>query len=394
MAVVWTCEHFDNVDLWVDSQCTVDLVDKCRHAAVAEQLAHHNHWDLVRRLWTAVTHSSHRVHKLKAHSEMDPSLSLLELYRALGNKLANDVAIHACWSLNPGLAALCKEIHHCQQRTHDALHETYLYLLECQARRSSLETQERLQDPVEHQTTVNRRQQHIADLSGYAIPEMWPIPELRVNLTHFTAWGKTIGDSVVSWLRKLQWPTSEDQHTHQNWGVTWLELVLSWMLDTQLWLPVKRVSADGQERLVPLASAAEAQAYDVKFSELAHTMSKLVLQIETLLAPSLIPPIPRAQVKSLYYLGARYWQAGFAWRPHFPCQGQVVTMMESCIKIQQGRNFDRLPRDLFITTTADQIQRLQRELATPWDTSLNRCHEKARLVRSFMKQGQRQINFG
>lgn len=222
---------------------------------------------------------------------------------------------------------------------------------------------------------------------------VWDMPGLRVNLVSHTAWGSTIGRSVLSWLRLLRWPTQDAEHEHQELGVTWLELVTSWMLYAKLWIPVKRTLGPEDERLIAFQDVDSVRAYDVKFSELAHSMSKLVLQILTLHFPLSLPPIDRAQAKSLYLLGAGYWQAGFRWRPEMPHQDEVVRILEQNVTQQQGRNFDKIPSGLVFSTDLDTFRMVQHEIDTPWSKATARCHAAARQVKDMVKQRQPQIAF-
>lgn len=280
-AVVWVCEQFQHADLWIDSPCTIDLAIKCQAASDPRFLAQHDNWDLVHRLWKAVQGATQQFHKIKAHAEDDTSLSLLQLYRALRNKCANDTAIAACWSLNPCIATVSQELFQIKQQQGECLEQAFHFLLECHARRASLDNQEQ-QQPQQRQVTLNRRRQNIIAFQEYSLDEWWAFPDVMVNFVYGNAWGKAIGDSILAWLRKFRWPIRDGQHPQQELGIAWLELVTSWMLDSGIWLPVKRSGWDGVERLIPLATAADLQAFDVKFSELAHTMSKLFLQVETL----------------------------------------------------------------------------------------------------------------
>eukprot|EP00438_Fugacium_kawagutii_P033522 Skav222497 [mRNA] locus=scaffold1835:669488:672655:+ [translate_table: standard] len=391
-AVVWVCEHFQHACLRVDSQCTLDLVDRCQKASTPLLLAHLGNWDLVRRLWFTQQHGSHTFLKIKAHSENDTSLSLLDLYRALGNKAVNDLAEQACKTLNLALTTEASQLFHQRKEQSDCLLRTYHFFLDSYKRRAELDARQPDSNPHQLQS-VNKRQSNIDAFSGYDLTVVWEIPLVRVNMVHGTAWGATIGNSILLWLNKLRWPVGEDQHELQQLGVTWLELVLSWMLESKLWLPIKRVHTDGHEYLIPLSDSHMARAYDVKFSELAHTMSKLVLQISTLHMPSVIPSIPRAQVKSLYVLGARYWQAGFQWRPVFPHQAEVVRLLDQNIRQQEGRNFDKLPSGLDFVTDLAQMNILRQELSDTWTRKTAACHQLAKQVRDMTKSGQRQLSF-
>ena len=101
-------------------------------------------------------------------------------------------------------------------------------------------------------------------------------------------------------------------------GISWSEMVVSFMVHSGVILPLKRSRPSGVEYLQTFDSWDAALTFQVGLSELAHTFSNLVLQIRKLHAYDPWPQRPLGFVRSLYQLGSAHQPAGVKTRPVFP----------------------------------------------------------------------------
>ena len=138
-AIVVIIERFCNTIIYTDSATTLSLLQQVASATDSAEFAMAPHFDLLVRLWTS-WHLGHRVfHKIKAHAEHEHGISHLQLYRHLGNKLANDSAIDACANLFPGVVATLEEACMNQKEQQKHLTDLFSFHLETQKRMAILQ---------------------------------------------------------------------------------------------------------------------------------------------------------------------------------------------------------------------------------------------------------------
>lgn len=160
-----------------------------------------------------------------------------------------------------------------------------------------------------------RHQQFLKDLHEYVVEPCWNPQPLLVNSTERTAWGAWLSDKMMQWMRAVRWPTQPDQHTHQELGVTWVELSLSFAFWIGMYIPVKRKDSKGVDRLLTPTSYQTAKAMNMKLSEQAHSFSIWYKQIMDLHDHVQWPSLERGLVRSLYVLGSGHFSSGFLWKP-------------------------------------------------------------------------------
>ena len=108
--VVIACEHFAQMQLHTDSAVTLSAVDQVRHANAIADFCDHSEFDLLCRLFK-VLRPTHQFFKIKAHVELHGHPCNLQLYHQLGNKKANDEAIHANHTLLPDVYSELRHYH-------------------------------------------------------------------------------------------------------------------------------------------------------------------------------------------------------------------------------------------------------------------------------------------
>lgn len=108
-AIVVILERYCNTIIHSDSSTTLSLLQHVANARDVEELVMSPHFDLLLRLWKVWHLGSRTFHKVKAHAENMTQLPLLQQYNHLGNKLANDSAMHACTHMLPGVVSALEE---------------------------------------------------------------------------------------------------------------------------------------------------------------------------------------------------------------------------------------------------------------------------------------------
>lgn len=142
-------------------------------------------------------------------------------------------------------------------------------------------------------------------------------------------------------MGQVFWP---QQTTDDCFGVTWLELVLSFCLFSGIYFPVPRTGADGKQHLISCYSWEQLQLYQVKYSDMANYFSILVGQVEKLVHPRRWPQARRGLVKSTYTLGSSTPSAGYTCRPMFPHYQTVIEVLQQHFKTDKSTTHAEVPK--------------------------------------------------
>ena len=283
-AVLILLETFSFFRVYTDSQLVIFVVDACRSAPSPQHLYHLDNCDLVRRYWVALRQGDYEIMKVKAHVE--PShVNLDDAFITLGNQKANDSAISACKHLQPFLVRSLQNAHQSLQNYQFRLKRMFELILAIGKRRASLNS--------EHKKSNNevvgcrRSMQNLFAQWSVEQPMDFAIP--RMNLQSKVAWGRLIAEKLTQWHAQVSWPMQPS--LPDDYGVTWVELSLSFALYIGMPLPVKRIDAKGAERLTVFSSSAEVEAFDLKLSEHANTFSILWKQMGDLCDTGFGPPL-------------------------------------------------------------------------------------------------------
>ena len=89
------------------------------------------------------------------------------------------------------------------------------------------------------------------------------------NFYSYSYWGTSLMKCVLKWLRLFQWPQALNELESAQVRVSWMELVLSFMLFAQGYLPVHRPSNDTDTQFVWATTSAEAIAFSYSWNECA-----------------------------------------------------------------------------------------------------------------------------
>ena len=95
-AMVLVCEWCPSAVVHTDSTSVLRVFMPCRLAQTEKELIALEDTDMVLRLFRALANGTQEIHKVKAHQINLESLPDLAVYAALGNELADEVAVATC----------------------------------------------------------------------------------------------------------------------------------------------------------------------------------------------------------------------------------------------------------------------------------------------------------
>ena len=213
--------------------------------------------------------------------------------------MSGESAIQACATLFPSVVATLEEACTDQLEQQKHLKNMFNFQLLAQKRMAQLQQEKQQEDNL---TPVAINKWDI--LRTYTIDDPWTPPIIQLNWTMHTAWGPYVGQKMMTWMQQCLWPKQALHTEAATVGISWYELVLSFMQHAQMFLPLRRKDRSGREFLIPFRNKQEVAAHQVKFSEFANTFSIYFLQFTGLLSEEIWPGFDRKLVKSLFVQGA------------------------------------------------------------------------------------------
>ena len=380
-AIVYLCERFSNTNVYSDSTTALSITHRCLRGDSIITCQNDDDFDLILRLWPCLQYGNRQFHKVKAHAESE-LVADDELYHRLGNKMANDSGIAGCKYLFPELARQIQQTHEEVQQFRFHLRSLYKFYLD--SHRIRAELSKAVKD-TEVETLPEPSRRAVKErLAAYTVSCPWKREVIPMHRMQDCACGHTLAKCMLHWMDEVRWPTHPDVEQQQNLGITWIELSLSFMLYTNLYLPVKRKDNHGIERLLVFHSLTEVRAHNVKLSEVANLFSILYKQLEELISSEVWPPIPRQLVNSLYTQGASIFSYGFSWRPQIPMQTQVLDILHTYLAQHKGPAFDFFP-EVNLYPNDRTLKAITLELAKGWQKMSTQTHKAYRDVRKWRK---------
>lgn len=328
--------------------------------------------------------------KIKAHQTIDVCEDLLLKYERLGNQQANDAALSACQFMMPSLVKDANRTAHRLQVHHDILHEYFQYFLDLQRACAMLKKQIHQLDM--HPPRRAGEDTICAKLSKYQPLTCWVMPTPTVDHSRDAAWGPTWAAQFTTWVQELQWPDTDNSVDYQDVGVTWVELAMSLMLHTGMWIPIRRRDRDDRERLIVFDTWDDLAGYQIRFSEFADTMSQMFTQFASLRDTPLHPPTSRKLVTSAYIQGFSIHSSGLALRPKLPCQEQLLHILQEHLTMHKGPAWTVIPQ-LPLPVDTRRTDMVRREVTGLWCDRCRMSQLSAQKVRSYIRLALRPITF-
>ena len=329
-AVVRASEYFSNAVIHVDSSSAIATFEAAR-TVHGVHLHRHPHPELCCQIQQLNHVETNRLVKIKAHTKPQDLPDLL-CYHALGNMIADRAAAEVCTSCHPTLTDEWHLLALQRKQEMDVLEQFYRLSLALQSHRKLHDQHVPASlNPMEPHPM--RQAAHFSSqCSNWTVDEAWQldVAAIRVdNCFDHSYWSSSLMHCILDWAGQIRWPLSLGPPTPVNIGVSWMELVLSFMLYTQCYLPVHRKVLPDGHCFAWARSDAEAHAFNYSWNEVASQFSSMFSQFASLSGHEVLPAhAKRARICALYRQGAGSCVFGLVPRPAFPNQDQVATIVQ------------------------------------------------------------------
>ena len=157
----------------------------------------------LQRLWQTLQTKTFRFHKVAAHSDFWKTTDKSMAYHQMGNQVANDRAIWACWNLQKTMiqdwVGQCRWVEQ-QQYNLEQLYKLHLQLFT--ARTQLAKHRQTEQDHARHTS----RHDILDIFCNWTITTIWTPPTTRLDLTGESTWGPFIAGKFKEWHSMIKWP--------------------------------------------------------------------------------------------------------------------------------------------------------------------------------------------
>ena len=382
-AIVEVCERFSNTLIYSDSMVALTIAWNCQQGVALGKYANADDFDLIERLSRVVHLGTREFRKIKAHEDL-ADWTGEQLYHQIGNQRANDSAIHTATHFLPQMQQDLAAQHTYIDTQITNLRQIYTFHLEAHEIRARADAINKPRTETETRAMVREANRQL--FVRYAVSDPWTGQAVRRHLFEDCAWGKTIALAVHRWMTQIRWPKAANVQPHQEVGISWLELALSFMFTVNLIVPVARPDQNNTHVLKHFATWNEVHAYAVPFSDLANSFSVLCYQVQALADTAIWPDIPKGMNRSLYLQGAAIQTKGFQWRPQMPHQERIYNVLEQYLRLYKGPALTALP-SLDLQINNDMLTAAKGETPGEWGKRCHRARMSFRKGKTWRAQG-------
>ena len=152
-------------------------------------------------------------------------------------------------------------------------------------------------------------------------------PPEMVEISKISRWGQKFSMLVMQWLATLIWPT-EAERTSPPVGITWIELIINFLLTTQHSIPVKQTDTGGGWRYVCRETHPQFDFSQFNFGQVCLSFSGCLRHLQHLAMQPLLPSLDTTHVRSIYILGGNVFKNGLRHRPKMALQEETMNLTQ------------------------------------------------------------------
>eukprot|EP00438_Fugacium_kawagutii_P019405 Skav220301 [mRNA] locus=scaffold3050:41473:44172:- [translate_table: standard] len=320
--------------VYTDSSYVLQVRTLVRNTPQVETLHKCRNYDLIRR-WHYLCWGRGRnlpTTKVKAH-QVIPGPSPWDTWVRIGNAVADHVAKTAAHTLMPAYTAALTTMNQEEKTATQSFHSQLVLRQELALFRKQLEKQSDNREQFDPEQTLRKFQQW--NLAESYHPQ---VSEEDFWVLDLSRWGTGFTHLLLQWLATLSFAPQEDP---DDCGITWLELLFNFWLQTQTDVPLK---LDGHYRMVADTMHWAREQFTV--NDAIVSFSGAIKHLEFMLQRDLLPPVRGQQISSLYKLGGGCHKLGLTKRPMMPLQSESMSWVWEFLTSHHagGRTqFDRMP---------------------------------------------------
>ena len=347
-----------------DAQYVVTIINKLEHHGLV-WVAHKTlHADLIVALYDIWDPLRFSISKIRSHQDPLKAHSFPHLWDILGNACVDRGATAALVNLPSSILKLHRDQKDWMVRERNWLLEVFRYVVTlnrariqaidaCQSQNDSQPVE--IPDPscrMPKQLTGDEAFQLLTSFSPIdyqSFCQAWVLPS--DDTLQLFMQGATIASALLQWMQLLRWPVNlqEDYLCDDDWGISWVELYISFLHTTGCFLPIKLSGSGYNAHQVDFLSDEGLLAPKSKRSLAiqATCFQRAIAALPMLTLDRWFPIFKHGRVTSLKHLGWDIQITGIPCRPILP---QQSTTMQTVRRLIQGPDHRRNLSDNMITS--------------------------------------------
>lgn len=326
--------HAIEAPVYTDSSYVLKCLRLIRSSSSVIVFHRKPNFDLLKRWHTLYwTHGrTTPTEKVKAHQQLQGE-NLHDTWLRIGNAVSDYVAKKTALELLPSYTDMLRQMHTDEQENKLLFKQQLLLRQDLALMRKQLDQQPDQVVQYNPQATLLAYQtstvvdgQHF----HFAEEDHW--------ILDLSRWGTKFTHVLLQWLTTLSFAQNPPD---TDCGITWLELLFNFWLQTQLTIPMRIQGFYRQLADVPAWSIEQFTVNDCIVS-----FSGAIRHVEFLLQRPVLPPKRGQHISSLYRLGAGCHKLGLTQRPQMPLQHESMLWISQFLKenLHSGKtNFETLP---------------------------------------------------
>eukprot|EP00438_Fugacium_kawagutii_P032584 Skav236450 [mRNA] locus=scaffold1758:72013:83637:+ [translate_table: standard] len=317
-------------EIVTDSCYAMDLVHTILDTPEMSAFVGDHNLDLIMELIKVLQQGPRQVQirKVASHQPIDITMSDQDLLDRLGNDYADAIANLQRQHDTLGFVQLHASIREHRHLWTDRLQRFYAYIVQVGMAYQAAWKKVRVdKPPVGIEDQLQRLQVGVVapflDFTGIQLT-----PAMR-TMAYFTT---QYTEALLQWAKMLQWPVQPAEGP----GVTYIELLLSFLRTTGMTIPVNMAAEYAQTRNYMLRhQTPEAAMQPRSRSQDLRVFSFSLEYLNKLTGQDFFPVTKKAMVKSLGFLGVPKARSGFRVRCRYPHEPQILQHIAESVKLDK-----------------------------------------------------------
>eukprot|EP00435_Cladocopium_sp_Y103_P040584 s1003_g11.t1 len=302
-----------------------------------------------------------RVFKTKSHRTLEEAADWHDLWTIYGNAAADLAATVSLRNVPLEIRSLFNNIASFHKAEAVMLQRVLSYMVELnRARDAAMKSADIVGQPVKQDEPSSQfmparlmGSEALRFLQSFSPPDYVPLfqlEEVDKSTYHGILQGANFTAAVVEWLAHCKWPQDvpKDYSRSDDWGISWLELLFSFVLFSKRPPPVKSggqtkdavfYDYNSQEALcLPVSARAASRTY--------YTFQQAILAIRTITSVNIFPDFASKKTSTLRHFFFKGTFAGVPCRPVLPNPVETCQAVSDYVSSLQGSLTFHLPWSL------------------------------------------------
>ena len=156
--------------------------------------------------------------------------------------------------------------------------------------------------------------------------------QLDMEIIKRSRWGTAHAGRLLCWLKTLKWP-KHPEPIQPPYGITWLELLINFLICTQQSVPVNCNTTGGPAKYRYITEDGEWDHTVFSFGAFVPSFRLSIDQLQAMTTVQLIPVKSRIKIKSLRILAGLGHKQGIPLRPQLPSQRVTVKFLQEYLRL-------------------------------------------------------------